>query len=136
MHFVQQQAHLGKRIGMRASYLAAACSLAFAPVAYATIVGSTYDFTASVAGGAQISTSGGPTLETDPANPVFCAEPPMGCSVGSGAGNLHNALGGTGPVVLDVTIADPLPISEPASLALLGGALLGFGVIWRRRNRG
>jgi hypothetical protein len=112
-------------MGMRASYLAAACSLAFAPVAYATIVGSTYDFTASAAGGAQISPSGGPTLETDPANPVFCVEPPMGCSVGSGAGDFYNALGGTEPVVFDVNTADPPTIREPASLALLGGALLG-----------
>ena len=138
MHFADasNQAHSRRRMGMRASYLAAAFSLAFAPFAYATIVGSTYDFTTSVAGGAQISPLGGPTLETDPANPVFCFGPPIGCSVGSGAGDLYNALGGTGRVVFDVTTADPLPMSEPASLALLGGALLGFGVIWRRRNRG
>ena len=54
---------------IRASYLAAAFSLAFAPVASATIVGSTYNFTTSVTGGTTISPLGGPTSHTDPANP-------------------------------------------------------------------
>ena len=57
---------------IRASYVAAALSLAFAPNANATIVGSTYDFTTSVTGNTQISPLGGPTSHTDPANPGFC----------------------------------------------------------------
>jgi hypothetical protein len=64
---------------MRASYLAAALSLAFTPYANATIVGSTYDFTTSVTGTTQISPLGGPTVHTDPANPGFCVGPPLSC---------------------------------------------------------
>jgi hypothetical protein len=73
-----------KLMRMRASYIAAALSVAFAPVANATIVGSTYDFTSSVTGNTQISPLGGPTLHTDPANPGFCVGPPVACSAGSG----------------------------------------------------
>ena len=69
---------------MRASYIAAALSFAFGPVANATIVGSTYDFTTSVTGNTQISPLGGPTLHTDPANPGFCVGPPVNCAGGHG----------------------------------------------------
>jgi hypothetical protein len=69
---------------MRASYIAAALSFAFGPVANATIIGSTYDFTTSVTGNTQISPLGGPTLHTDPANPGFCVGPPVACGAGSG----------------------------------------------------
>ena len=69
---------------MRASYIAAALSFAFGPVANATIVGSTYDFTTSVTGNTQISPLGGPTLHTDPANPGFCVGPPVDCGGGHG----------------------------------------------------
>jgi hypothetical protein len=73
---------LKARTGIAA--LAAALSLAFAPNANATIVGSTYDFTTSVTGNTQISPLGGPTLHTDPANPGFCVGPPVACGAGSG----------------------------------------------------
>ena len=69
---------------IRASYVAAALSLAFAANANATIIGSTYDFTTSVTGATQISPLGGPTLHTDPANPGFCVGPPVACGSGSG----------------------------------------------------
>jgi hypothetical protein len=69
---------------MRASYIAAALSLAFGSVANATIIGSTYDFTTSVTGNTQISPLGGPTLHTDPANPGFCVGPPVDCGGGHG----------------------------------------------------
>jgi hypothetical protein len=66
-----------------ASAMAALC-LAFSPVANATIVGSTYDFTTSVTGNTLISPLGGPTLHTDPANPGFCVGPPVACGAGEG----------------------------------------------------
>ena len=70
---------------MRASYIAAALSLAFCPVANATIVGSTYDFTTSVTGNTQISPLGATGSHTDPANPGFCVGSislPPNCSGG------------------------------------------------------
>ena len=69
---------------MRASYIAAALSLAFCPVANATIVGSTYDFTTSVTGNTQISPLGATGSHTDPANPGFCVGPPVNCGGGQG----------------------------------------------------
>jgi hypothetical protein len=67
---------------IRASYIAAALSLPFGPVANATIVGSTYDFTASAIGNTQISATNG--TYTDPTNPGFCVGPPVSCGSGSG----------------------------------------------------
>src|SRR5262245_11994246 len=73
-----------KAMKIRASYIAAALSLAFCPVANATIVGSTYDFTTSVTGNTQISPLGATGAHTDPANPGFCVGPPVACGAGSG----------------------------------------------------
>jgi hypothetical protein len=67
---------------IRASYLAAALAVGFAPNANATIVGSTYNYTASATGNTQIGTTNGNF--TDPANPGFCVGPPVACGTGSG----------------------------------------------------
>ena len=69
---------------IRAWLIAAAFLFAFAPVANATIVGSTYDFSTSATGNTQIAPLGGPTSQTDPANPGFCVGPPVACGQGSG----------------------------------------------------
>jgi hypothetical protein len=42
---------------------------------------------------------------------------------------------GGGDVLLHSLSVTPDPVSEPASFALLGGGLLGFGLLRRRRNR-
>ena len=73
---------------IRATYLAAALSVAFAANADATIVGSTYDFTTSATGNTQISPLGGPTSQTDPANPSFCVNNfSPNCAVGGLSGS-------------------------------------------------
>jgi hypothetical protein len=72
---------------IRALYIAAAFSLALAPVANATIVGSTYEFLTSDGLNTQISPFGGPSTHTDPANPGFCVGSvalPPNCAGGSG----------------------------------------------------
>lgn len=71
-------------MSIRFLYITAALLLAFAPVANATIIGSTYDFSTSVTGSTQIAPLGGPTTHTDPANPGFCVGPPVACGQGSG----------------------------------------------------
>jgi hypothetical protein len=67
---------------IRASYVAAALSLAFAPNANATIVGSTFDFTTSVTGNTQILPLGTTSQTTAPVG--FCVGPPEACGLGSG----------------------------------------------------
>jgi hypothetical protein len=68
---------------IRPSYFAAALALGFAPNANSTIVGSTYNYTASATGNTQIGMTANGTF-TDPANPGFCVGPPVGCNTGSG----------------------------------------------------
>jgi hypothetical protein len=63
---------------IRTLSIAASFSLALAPVANATIVGSTYSFSTSETGGVQILPApGAPTTHTDPANPLLCIGPPL-----------------------------------------------------------
>jgi len=63
--------------------MVAALSLAFAAAANATIVGSTYGFSASSAGNTVITGFTDGTY-TDPSNPGFCVGPPNDCSGGAG----------------------------------------------------
>lgn len=59
-----------------------ALSLAFAAAANATIVGSTYDFSASSTGNTAIDSLAG--TFTDPVNAGICVGPPVACSSGAG----------------------------------------------------
>ena len=72
-------------MSIRVSYVAAALSLAFASNANADIVGSAYNFSASVTGNTAILATAG--THTDPANPGFCVGSTTiapNCSGGSG----------------------------------------------------
>ena len=59
-----------------------ALSAVLASSANATIVGSTYEFSASSTGTTQIAATNG--TYTDPSNPGFCLGPPVDCSSGTG----------------------------------------------------
>ncbi len=61
----------------------AALSLTFAAAANATIVGSTYDFSASNTGNTAIGASAAGTY-TDPANAGICVGPPVDCANNAG----------------------------------------------------
>ena len=85
---------------IRAAYLAAVLSLAWIPVANATIIGSTYNFSTSATGSTQIS--GPATVATDPANPGFCVGPPLGCAGGQGVSGSF-AFGHVSPALETIT---------------------------------
>lgn len=91
---------------MRALYLGTALSVVMAASANATIVGSTYDFTASATGGTAILATNG--TYTDPANPGFCVGPPTACASGAG---LSGAF----------TFAKVSPTSDTITFTFFGG---------------
>jgi hypothetical protein len=76
-----------------------------APDANASIVGSTYDFTASESGNTVITPLGGPALHTDPANPGLCVgstSTAPDCASGPGLSGSF-ALGKVSPTVDTIT---------------------------------
>jgi hypothetical protein len=109
---------------IRASYIAAALSLAFAPVANATIVGSTYEFTTSESGNTVIIPLGGPTPHTDPANPGFCVDSVSlapACSTGSGVSGSF-AFANVSPTLDTITFTF---FGSNRTRRLISGQLLG-----------
>lgn len=82
--------------------LGAAISFAFAGAANATIVGSTYDFSASATGNTTISAPTG--TYTDPSNPGFCVGPLLACGSGSGVSGSFN-FGNSSPNVDTITFS-------------------------------